>query len=97
MRNFDAETDKLAKEIRALDLKKSEKELELRKVHKEKQKSKVPVSKKTKKKLHVARDKARNIISIGDWVKVTTPGRFLHNEGEVISYNKWITFTDITD
>ena len=33
-------------------------------------------------------------ISAGDWVKVTTPGKFKYEEGEVEGWKKWVTFVD---
>ena len=37
-------------------------------------------------------DKEGHHIYIGDWVTATTKGKFVHEQGKVISIKKWITF-----
>ena len=70
--------------------KRSRKELELQQVLKEERKS------RKAKEPPVLRDKVGKKISKGDWVKATTPGIFLRNEGKVLGYKSWVMFEDIT-
>ena len=44
----------------------------------------------------ILRDYFSKPISIGDWVKVTTKGRFNSEQGRVKIFKKWVTFEDET-
>ena len=88
MRNFNTETEELRKAIEQLEIQKSEKEAQLEQVVKEQRES------KTYKKEKVFKDRNDTVISIGDWVKTITPGRFKLNEGRVIGFKSWVTFEE---
>ncbi len=88
MRNFNTETEELRKAIEQLEIQKSEKEAQLEQVVSEQRES------KTDKKTSVFKDRNGTVVSVGDWVKTITPGRFKLNEGRVISFKSWVTFED---
>ena len=96
MRNCDEEIDELVKDIGILNLKKADKVRELKRVRKERTEIGKPGKKGFKENSPVVLDKIGKVINIGDWVKTTTSGRFLHDEGTVVGYKKWMTFTDVT-
>ena len=87
MRNYDTEIDELHERIAALELEKNTLE---------RQRNKIPAKRKKEKKRTVVKDEDGTIIRIGDWVKATTPGRFVHSEGKVEGWKKWVTFVDIS-
>ena len=90
MRNFNTETEELRKAIEQLEIQKSEKEAQLEQVVKEQRES------KTDKKEKVFKDRNDTVISIGDWVKTITPGRFKLNEDRFVSFKSWVMFEDET-
>ena len=85
MRNYDKEIDELHERIAVL---------ELERTTSERQRNKIPAKRKKEKKRPVVKDEDGTIIHIGDWVKATTPGKFIHNEGTVEGWKKWVTFVD---
>ena len=87
MINYDTEIDELHKRIAALELEKDTSE---------RQRNEIPAKRKKEKKRAVVKDEDGTIIRIGDWVKATTPGRFVHSEGKVEGWKKWVTFVDIS-
>ena len=82
MRNYDEEIDELVKDIGILNLKKADKVRELKRVRKEKTEIGKSEKKGFKENSPVVLDKAGKIINVGDWVKATTSGCFLHDEGK---------------
>ena len=86
MRNYDIEIYELRERITALEL---ERYTSVR------QRNKIPARKKEKKR-PIVKDESGTVIRIGDWVKATTPGRFVHNEGQVEGWKKWVTFIDVS-
>ena len=87
MRNYDTGIEELYKRIEALELEKNTSK---------RQRNKIPAVKRKEKKRTVVKDEDGTIIRIGDWVKATTPGRFVHSEGKVEGWKKWVTFVDIS-
>ena len=83
MRNYDTDIEELYERIEALELEK-------------KQMNQIPAKKRKNKKRTVVKDKDGTIIQVGDWVIATTPGKFVHTEGKVVGWKKWVTFTDVT-
>ena len=73
----------LYKRIEALELEK-------------KQRNQIPAKKRKNRKRTVVKDKDGTIIQVGDWVIATTPGKFVHTEGKVVGWKKWVTFTDVS-
>ena len=86
MRNYDIEIYELHERIAALELERDTSE---------RQRNKIPARKKEKKR-PIVKDESGIIIRIGDWVKATTPGRFVHNEGRVEGWKKWVTFINVS-
>ena len=89
MRNFDTELEDLRNDIEYLEIQKSDKETQLRQVIKEQRES------KTVKNPIVFKDRNGTVISVGDWIKAITPGRFTLDEGRVVGFKSWVTFEDI--
>ena len=87
MRNYEVDIDELYQRIETL---------ELDNAHLRSQRNGTNKKKRKGKKKPVVKDEDGTIISVGDWVRVTTPGKFMHNEGEVEGWKKWVTFVDIT-
>ena len=81
---------RLKKNIEQVEIQRSKKEAQLKQVIREQRKS------KTDKKAIVFKDRNGKVISVGDWVKTTTPGKFKLNEGRDIGFNLWVTFEDVT-
>ena len=83
MRNYDTDIEELYARIEALELEK-------------KQKNQIPAKKNKNRKRTVVKDKDGTIIQVRDWVVATTPGKFVHTEGKVVGWKKWVTFTDLS-
>ena len=90
MKNYDDEIHQLRKDIENLNLERLKKETELQRILKRNQES------KKNKESSVPKDKVGRVISKGDWVKATTPGKFIHNKGKVVRFQTWVTFEDVT-
>ena len=90
MRNYETEIEDLKRDIEHLKLEKTDKETQLKPAIDEQCES------KRTKELPALRDKNGSVISVGDSVKATTPGKFIRKEGKVKSLKKWVTFEDIT-
>ena len=83
MRNYDTDIEELYERIEALELEK-------------KQRNQIPAKKRKTRKRPVVKDEDGTIIQVGGWVVSTTPGKFAHNEGKVVGWKKWVTFTDVS-
>ena len=84
MRDYEQDIEELHQRVQAL-------ELENTRLRGERA---VKKSKRVKSR-PVVKDEDGTIIRVGDWVKVTTPGKFKYEEGEVEGWKKWVTFVDI--
>ena len=91
MRNFDTELEDLRNDLEYLEIQKSDKETQLRQVITAQRES------KTVKNPIVFKDRNGTVISVGDWVKAITPGKFKLNEGRVVGLKSWVPFEDIND
>ena len=87
MRNYEVDIDELYQRIETLELDNARLRSQRNGTNKKKRKG---------KKKPVIKDEDGTIISVGDWVRATTPGKFMYNEGEVEGWKKWVTFVDIT-
>ena len=95
MQNYDDEIHQLRKDIENLNLERLKKETELQRILIQRQERQKQESKKNKES-SVPKDKVGRVISKGDWVKATTPGKFIHNKGKVVGFQTWVTFEDVT-
>ena len=84
MRDYEQDIEELRERVQALELENAR----LRSVRSVKKSKRV-------KRRPVVKDEDGTIISVGDWVRVTTPGKFEYEEGEVEGWKKWVTFVDI--
>ena len=83
MRDYEQDIEELRERVQALELENAR----LRSVRSVKKSKRV-------KRRPVVKDEDGTVISVGDWVRVTTPGKFKYEEGEVEGWKKWVTFVD---
>ena len=93
MRNYDNEIKELLEDIEELKITRKSKETQLKLVR-EDQRESIKNKKITVLTNDITRDHFGKPIFIGDWVNVTTKGKFNNTEGEVLNIKKWVTFRD---
>ena len=88
MRSYDFEIEELTEDIKELEVEKHKKERRLNQILKSKESTGAENTSNTLKDLF------GKPITVRDWVKVVTKGKFNSIEGEVTKINKWVTFLD---
>ena len=88
MRNYDFEIEELTEDIKELEVEKRKKERRLNQLLMGKESTGAENTSRTLKDLF------GKPITVRDWVKVVTKGKFNSTEGEVTKITKWVTFLD---
>ena len=80
----------MRKDIERLEIEKNIKETQLRRVIREHYEN------KSVRELPTLINRNGREISVGDWIKATTPGNFRQNKEKVLDFKSWVTFVDDT-